>query len=421
MDDEVVAMSRKELDRIQVIRQVIDRRLTQARAATMLRLSVRQIKRLCARQREQGPLGMAHKLRGRPSNHQLDPMLLEAALSALHDPLWEGFGPTFARDKLRELVGIKLGVETLRQLMTQVGLWQPWGRRLRHRGWRERRECVGMLVQLDGSTHAWFEDRGAKCVLIIYIDDATSKILYGEFVEVEDTMTLLRTTRSYLKQHGRPVAFYVDRDSIYKTNHDQSHDEMPMTQFTRAMTELNIQVIAANSPQAKGRVERGFHTHQDRLVKELRLRGISTIQAANQFLWQTYIPKHNEVYAEVPRSAVNAHRPLVVGQDLLEVLSVKLNRHVKNDYTIQYFGRWIQLKEGAGVRPKAEITIQTRLDGTVRLLYKGLTLNYNYLPHRPTRSLNGYSNSSHIKAAHRYWKTLRHGSFRSSAGIRLHR
>lgn len=422
MDDEVLAMSRKELDRIQVIRQVIDRRLTQARAATMLGLSVRQIKRLCARLREQGPLGMAHGLRGRSSNHQLDPMILEAALSALHDPLWEGFGPTFARDKLRELSGITMGVETLRQLMTQVGLWQPWGRRLRHRSWRERRECVGMLVQLDGSTHAWFEDRGPKCVLIIYIDDATSRILYGEFVQVEDTMTLLRTTRSYLKQNGRPLAFYVDRDSIYKINHDQSQDEMPMTQFTRAMNELNVQVIAANSPQAKGRVERGFHTHQDRLVKELRLRGISTADAANQFLWRTYIPKHNETYAETPRSAVDAHRSLVPGQDLLEVLSVKLNRHVKSDYTIQYFGRWIQLEPGAGVRPKAEVTIQTRLDETVRLLYKGLTLNYKYLPHRPTRLLNGYSNSSHIKTVHRYWKTHRHGSSHTSVGLyRFHR
>ena len=286
MDDEVLAMSRKELDRVQVLGKVNERRLTQARAAVMLKLSVRQVKRLCARLREHGPLGMAHELRGRPSNHQLDPALLEAALSALHDPLWEGFGPTFARDKLRELCGVTLGVETLRQLMTQVGLWQPWGGRMRHRSWRERRECVGMLVQLDGSTHDWFEGRGPKCVLIIYIDDASSRILYGEFVQVEDTMTLLRTTRSYLKRHGRPLAFYVDRDSIYKTNHDQSQDEMPMTQFTRAMAELGIEVIAANSPQAKGRVERGFHTHQDRLVKELRLRGITRIEAANRYLWQ---------------------------------------------------------------------------------------------------------------------------------------
>lgn len=182
--DEVVAMSRREMDRAQVIGKVVDGGLTQAVAAKMLKLSVRQVKRLCARLHAHGPPGMAHGLRGRPSNHQLDPSLLETALNALHDPLWDGFGPTFVRDKLEELCGVSLGVETLRQLMTQVDLWQPWGRRLKHRGWRERRACVGMLVQLDGSDHDWFEGRGPRCALIIYIDDATSRILYGEFVEV---------------------------------------------------------------------------------------------------------------------------------------------------------------------------------------------------------------------------------------------
>lgn len=414
--DEIIAMSRKELDRVAVFGRVLERRLTQAQAAEMLKLSLRHVKRLCAKLRNQGPLGMAHGLRGAPSNHQLDPMLLEGALSALHDPLWEGFGPTFARDKLRDLCGITLGVETLRQLMTQTGLWQPWGGHKHHRAWRERKDCVGMLVQLDGSTHDWFEGRGPWCVLIIYIDDATSRILYGEFVGVEDTLTLLSTTRSYLKQNGRPLAFYVDRDSIYKINADQSRDETPMTQFTRAMSELGIEVITANSPQAKGRVERGFHTHQDRLVKELRLRGISSIEAANKYLWRTYIPEHNERYAQAPRSAIDAHRPLVPGQDLMDVLSVKLPRHVRNDYTIQYFKRWIQLSRGGGVRPKAEVTVQTRLDGTVRLLYKGLTLNHQLLPHRPGKS--GYSDGTYSRTKHQYLGRKKYGSTR--LGMHFH-
>ena len=194
--DEVVAMSRRELDRGQIIGKVVEGRLTQANAAVMLKLSVRQVKRLCVKFRANGPVGLAHRLRGQVSNHQIDPRRLETALNALHDPLWDGFGPTFVRDKLKELCGVTLGVETLRQLMTQTDLWQPWGRRLKHRGWRERRECVGMLVQLDGSDHDWFEGRGPRCVLIIYIDDATSRILYGEFVGGEDTLTLMRTTRS---------------------------------------------------------------------------------------------------------------------------------------------------------------------------------------------------------------------------------
>jgi len=372
--DEVVAMSRRELDRAQIIWKVVEGRLTQANAAKILKLSVRQVKRLCVKVREYGPRGLAHGLRGRASNHQIDPVRLETALNALHDPLWDGFGPTFTHDKLKELCGVRLGVETLRQLMIQANIWRPWGQRLKHRSWRERRECVGMLVQLDGSDHDWFEGRGPRCVLIIYIDDATSRILYGEFVHVEDTMTLLRTTRSYLKAHGRPTAFYVDHDSIYVVN--APGDEQPMTQFARAMNELDVDIIAADSPQAKGRVERGFHTHQDRLVKELRLRGISTMEAANRYLQDDYIPKHNARYSVAPRSTLDAHKPLVVGMDLLNVLSVKLTRVVRNDYTVQYHGLWLQLNKGAGVRPKAEIIVQTRLDGEIRLLYKGLRLDY---------------------------------------------
>lgn len=404
--DEVVAMSRRELDRAQVIGKVVEGRMTQASAAQALKLSVRQVKRLCVKVREYGPQGLAHGLRGRASNHQIDPWCLETALNALHDPLWEGFGPTFTRDKLKELCGVTLSVETLRQLMIQTDLWRTWGQRLKHRSWRERRECVGMLVQLDGSDHDWFEGRGPRCVLVIYIDDATSRILYGEFVGVEDTMTLLHTTRGYLKAHGRPIAFYVDRDSIYVNN--APGDEQPMTQFARCMAEISVDIITANSPQAKGRVERGFHTHQDRLVKELRLRGISTTEAANRYLQGVYIPKHNARYAVPPRSTLDAHRPLTAGMDLLNVLSVKLTRVVRNDYTIQYFKRWIQLAKGAGVRPKAEVTIQTRLDGEVRLLYKGLRLAYKALPSKPEHA--GYADSNHVKIVHRYWTALRHHS-----------
>lgn len=409
--DEVVAMSRRELDRAQIVGKVVEGRLTQANAAQALKLSVRQVKRLCAKFREEGPTGLRHGLRGRASNHQLDPRVLETALNALNDPLWDGFGPTFARDKLKELCGVTLGVETLRRLMSQVDLWQPWGRRLKHRGWRERRACTGMLVQLDGSTHDWFEGRGPVCVLIIYIDDATSRILHGEFVKVEDTMTLLHTTRAYLKVHGRPTAFYVDHDSIYVNN--APGDEQPMTQFTRAMDELGIEVITANSPQAKGRVERGFHTHQDRLVKELRLRGISAIEAANRYLWGDYIPKHNARYGVVPRSTIDAHKPLIAGVDLLDVLSVKLTRVVRNDYTVQYRGRWLQLAKGAGVRPKAEITVQTRLDGEMRLLYKGLKLDYKPLPERPPRADVPTSRPSGI--VQRYWSPISSHNPRSNA------
>ena len=226
-------------------------------------------------------------------------------MSALHNPLWDGFGPVFSQEKLNEYYGIRLGKTTVGNLMILTNLWVVHRRGTRHRAWRERRACVGMLVQLDGSDHDWFEGRGPRCVLIIYIDDATSRILYGEFVHVEDTLTLLRTTKTYLDRWGRPVAYYVDKDSIYNINRqatveEELRDEQPMTQFTRAMSELGVEVILAQSPQAKGRVERGFGTHQDRLVKELRLAGISTLEQANQFLWKVYIPEHNRRFAVDP-------------------------------------------------------------------------------------------------------------------------
>lgn len=391
--EEVLEMSQKEVNRHHVIRTVLDGRATQGEAAKTLRLSPRQVRRLCAAVRQRGAKGVIHGLRGQPSNHQLDQDLLERALCAVHDRLWEGFGPTFARDKLGELHGLTISDWTLRQLMTQVGLWEPGKKAPRHRAWRERRACVGMLVQLDGSDHEWFEDRGPRCVLIIYIDDATSEILYGEFVKVEDTLTLMKTTWSYLKRHGRPVAYYVDKDSIYKINRPAKYEsievDQPMTQFTRAMSELGAEVIPADSPQAKGRVERGFDTHQDRLVKELRLRGISTMAEANLYLWEHYIPAHNKRYAVAPASPANAHRPLLATHRLDQILSLRTERTLMNDFTLRHDNKFYQVLEHQPVRfnPGDKIEVEERLDGSRHLRLKGSYLNFKPIGKRPYRPL----------------------------------
>ena len=276
---ELLTMSMKELDRLRVIHTVLAGKLTWHEAAEHLTLSERQIGNVVARVRREGARGVVHRLRGRPSNRRLPPPVLRRAV-ALVKTTYRDFGPTFATEKLRERHGLRLSVSTLRRGMIQAGLWRPRRQKARHRAWRLRRPCVGMLIQVDGSEHDWFEGRGPRCVLLLYIDDATSRLLYGEFVTAEDTLTLMRTTTVYLKRYGRPVAFYVDQDSIYKINREASLEEQlrdvqPLTQFTRAMTELGIEVRTASSPQAKGRVERSFKTHQDRLVKELRLRGIA--------------------------------------------------------------------------------------------------------------------------------------------------
>lgn len=385
-------MGMRERDKLHAIRNVLEGRITQAEAANILRRSERHVRRLCALVREKGARGIVHGLRGLPSNNRLDEELLGQALSALHDPLWDGFGPIFSREKLDGFYGIRLGKTTVRNLMISTNLWVVHRRGIRHRAWRERRACVGMLVQLDGSDHDWLEGRGPRCVLIIYIDDATSRILYGEFVHVEDTLTLMRTTKTYLERWGRPVAYYVDKDSIYNINRqaaieEELRDEQPMTQFTRAMSELAIEVILAHSPQAKGRVERGFGTHQDRLVKELRLAGISTMEQANQFLWKVYIPDHNRRCAVAPAEPVDVHKPLLPGHDLAAILSIQIQRQVQNDFTIRHRNRFFQLEEKQSVRlrRKTVIAVQERLDGSMHLVFKGHALAFHPIAQRPSR------------------------------------
>lgn len=385
---EVITMSRREVNRNYVIRNVLEGRAGPREAAKTLHLSIRQIRRLCARVRSQGARGIVHGLRGQPSNNQLDPERLEKALCALHEPLWEGFGPKFASEKLERYHGIDLSKETVRQLMIQTGAWQKGHRGWKHRQWRERRACVGMLVQVDGSDHDWFEGRGPKCVLLVFIDDATSKILHAEFVDVEDTLTLMRSTLKYLERHGRPVAFYVDKDSIYSINFPSKHESLridePMTQFTRAMSELGIEVICADSPQAKGRVERGFDTHQDRLVKELRLRAISDKAAANRYLWNEYVPEHNARFEVEAASPVDAHRPILVTHKLKEIFSLRTARTLLNDYTLRNDNKFYQVLEQQLVRikPGDKVEVEQRLDGSTHLRVAGHYLSFESIDKR---------------------------------------
>ena len=391
--DERLNMSDGDIDRLRIIRNTIDGKLKWSEASEILKLGARQVGRLCAQVRSEGNRGILHGLCGQHSNNHLDEELLGQALSALHNPLWDGFGPVFSQEKLDGYYGIRLGKTTVRNLMISTNLWVVHRRGTRHRAWRERRACVGMLVQLDGSDHDWFEGRGPRCALIIYIDDATSRILYGEFVHVEDTLTLMRTTKTCLDRWGRPVAYYVDKDSIYNINRQASieeelRDEQPMTQFARAMSELGIEVILAYSPQAKGRVERGFGTHQDRLVKELRLAGISTIEQANQFLWEVYIPEHNRRFAVDPAEPVDVHKALLPGHDLAAILSIQIQRQIQNDFTIRHRNRFYQLEEQQPVRlcRKAYVTVQERLDGSMHLVFRGRTLAFHSIAHRPHRA-----------------------------------
>jgi hypothetical protein len=421
MEDKLT-MSNRDIDKLKVIHNVLNGHLTWNQAGEQLDLSRRQIGYLVARVRVEGNRGIIHRLCGRPSNHQVDATVLEQALSALHDSRYDGFGPTLANEKLEALYGIKLSTSALRKVLLQTELWTSRKYALKHRAWRERRSCVGELVQLDGSDHDWFEGRGPRCVLILYIDDATGRLLYGEFVDVEDTLTLLATTGAYLTRHGRPIAFYVDKDSIYKVNRqatleEELQDLSPITQFTRAMTDLGIEVICANSPQAKGRVERSFGTHQDRLVKELRLAGISDKETANRFFWNTYLPAHNQRFAVPPANTTDAHRPLLKTHRLEEILSVRAPRTLATDYTLRCQNRFFQLlpDQPVRVRPEATIFVETRLDGSTHLRFKQHYLNFKPLAQRPTKPLalpnpRPPSHRSSIPAPDHPWRRFRFGS-----------
>jgi hypothetical protein len=384
-----VTMSNKELDRLKVIHSVIENRLTWDEAAAQLGLCNRQIGRICVRVREEGNKGIIHRLRGKPSNHLLDPVTVNLATTIIKER-YADFGPTFANEKLSEDHKIDISTSSLRKAMIEAHIWKSRKSRSTHRQWRERRACIGELIQLDGSEHPWFEERGPRCALLIYIDDASSKIIHGEFVAVENTFFLLSATKDYLLANGRPVAFYVDKDSIYKINRqatieEQLRDDLPITQFTRAMNELNVTMIFAETPQAKGRVERSFDTHQDRLVKELRLANISDMKNANIFLQNIYIPKHNSKFAVEPRSNCNAHRPLLKSHDLDDILSVKIERTIFNDYTVRLKNTFLQVLKDQIIRPrpKSKVIAQIRLDNSIHLFFKGVELLFKTLPARP--------------------------------------
>ncbi len=379
----------RDLDRLRIINRVLERRLTQTMAARQLDLSPRQVRRLCARIRAKGPRGVLHGLRGRPSNHQLPPGVLDKAV-ALFKKRYDDFGPTLACEKIVERDGVAIGTNTLRRALVREGLWRPRRQKIRHHAWRARKPCVGELVQVDGSIHDWFEGRGDRCWLIAFVDDATSKLMHAEFVDAEDTLTLMRLSRDYLRRFGRPLAFYVDKDSIYKTNRKASvdeelRDEMPATQFTRAMNELDVEVICAHSPQAKGRVERSFKTHQDRLVKELRLAGINDAAAGNRFLRSTYIRAHNERFSRPPAHRADAHRPILPNQLLDRILCLRTPRTVFNDFTVRWMPGYLQLldQQPTAIRPGQKVEVEVRLDRSVHLRCENVLLAYKTIAKRP--------------------------------------
>jgi transposase len=374
---DTIQMSPKEITRLEAMQRVKDKRMSQVEAARQMGLSERQVQRLWRAYRECGPAGLVSKRRGQKSNHQLSQAVKQEALDQIQRQ-YSDFGPTLAHEKLTEKHGLKISVESVRQLMIFEEIWKPKKtRKSQVHPMRERRACFGELVQVDGSDHAWFEERGPRCTLLVMIDDATGQLGTLLFVPDESFFGYGAAMRLYLAAHGRPGTLYSDKHGVFRVNMPSVGLENNLTQFGRAMQDLQIQILCANSPQAKGRVERVNETLQDRLPKELRLRNISNMADGNAFLPE-FIDDFNSRFPVPPRSFFNFHRPLSPTSDLERIFSWQESRLLSNNLTVQYKNvvYQVQTKRPAYSLRKSPVRVCENSQGEISLFHKDQPLLY---------------------------------------------
>ena len=373
----VVSMSKREFSRLEVLLGVQSGRLRIGDACALIGLGRRQVFRLLRGLQTDGAMSLISKRRGRPSNHRLPAEVRELALAIVRERYGD-FGPTLAAEKLAEHHGCAVSRETLRGWMIAAGLWQDRRHRLPspHQP-RRRRDCLGELVQIDGSEHAWFEDRGPSCTVLAFVDDATSRLMQVRFVASESAFDYFRATRAYLEEHGKPVAFYSDKHGIFRVNSKDAVAGEGITQFGRALSALNIEIICANSPQAKGRIERAFGTLQDRMVKKLRLAGVSTLAAANAWV-PGFVATYNRRFGRVPANAKDLHRPLTSGDDLDGVLAWREERTVTQNLTLHYDRMMLILEPTALARSlvRKKVEVVNYPDGRFEVQHAGTPLAF---------------------------------------------
>jgi transposase len=369
-------MSKRDLQRIEVLTEVLAGRRTTESAAGVLNVSLRQTQRLLARYEDGGGAALIHKSRGRPATNTFNVGVRDYVLELVRQN-YRDFGPTLASEALLERHGVEVSRETLRKWMTEAGLWLSRRQRRTFHQPRLRRESYGELVQIDGSQHRWFEDRAEPCTLLVFIDDATSKILQLRFVPSESTSSYFEALQGYLESHGCPVAFYSDKHSVFRMNRDAAAGQ-GMTQFGRALSELNIEILCANSSQAKGRVERANRTLQDRLVKELRLSQISTVEAGNDFL-SGFIERFNGRFAVVPSKPDNLHRKVHLPTSrLVDILCHREQRYLSAQLSFHYDRRQIILERNKTSEELAGkyVDLYDHTDGQLEVRWKGISLPY---------------------------------------------
>ena len=374
--EDSIMVRQRELKRLHVIRKVMEGTLTQRDAAGLISLTERQIRRILKRIRQEGDKGVCHKSRGIPSKRRLP---FKARIVQLYRSTYPDFGPTLFTEKLQEREGITVSRETVRTWLMEEGEWKKHRRRKAHRQWRERKDCCGEMLQVDGSHHDWFEGRGPRCVLMAYSDDATGSV-YGRFYDYEGTIPAMDSFTRYIMKYGIPMSIYLDKHTTYKSwaRRDECQEAEPLSQFGRALKELGVRLLHAHSPQAKGRIERLFNTFQDRMVKEMRLKGVSTIPEANRFL-ASYLPVYNRRFSVPPKKNEDLHRRCNEA-DLDTILCIKTERTLKNDHTIQYNGTIYQIKDQ--IRAK-KVMVEELIDGSMRIRHKGVSLSFHEIVQRP--------------------------------------
>jgi hypothetical protein len=416
---DIIRMSQKELRRLHVIHKVIEGSLTQGRAAEIISLSERQIRRIVKRIGGEGDKGIQHRSRGKESNRKAPRRLVERVVR-LYREKYQGFGPTLTAEKLRELEGIEVSKESVRQWLIEAGQRQKRRTIRIHRQWRERKSFLGEMLQLDGSHHDWFEGRRAKCVLMAYIDDATNRV-YGRFYEYEGTIPAMDSFKRYIRKYGIPLSVYMDKHTTYKSPGEPSiADELngtePLSEFGRALTELEVKIIHAHSPQAKGRIERLFKTLQDRLVKEMTLKGIATIEEANRHL-EGYLAGHNKRFAVKAKEKEDLHREIPRGLNLDEILCIRTLRALRNDFTVAHNRKLYQIEKS--IRSK-EVTVQERINGMILITHKEKSLPFREITARPEKPQKPASmprqRKGHTPAVDHPWKRLNGQLFKSLRG-----
>jgi len=383
---DIITMSQQELKRLHIIHKILDKRVKQIEAVDLLGLCERQVRRIVKRVKQEGETGIIHKSRGNRSHNKIPEKTKQKAINLYKDK-YKGFGPLLFSEKLFSIDKIRISDETLRKWLIESKEWKRTRKYKHHCQWRERKRYYGEMIQVDGSHHDWFEGRSPKCVLMGYIDDATSHI-YARFYEYEGIFPFMDSFKRYSYKYGLPHSIYIDKHTTYKSTkkpsmEDELQNKEPLSEVGRALNELEVKVIYANSPQAKGRIERLFRTFQDRVIKEMRLHSIKTIEEANKFL-KSYLPIFNKRFSVKPVEKEDLHRNVPKGTNLDSILCIKTERALRNDFTVVHNTRLYQILDHINAE---KVIVEERINGKLFISYKTKPLNYKEITKRPEKKI----------------------------------